>query len=80
MVYVCMYINTHSLDVHLCVCIYDYEFMHMCMYVGRHVYMCSRNEYIPFGVEFQCFGGKTLHYSIMMMSLCYVASDVISLS
>ena len=34
----------------------------------------------PISVEFQYFGRKTLHYSIMMMSLHYIANDVISLS
>ena len=35
---------------------------------------------LPFLVKFQYFGGKTLHYSIMMMSLHHIANDVISLS
>ena len=34
----------------------------------------------PISVEFQYFGRKTLHYSIMMMSLHYIANDIISLS
>ena len=34
----------------------------------------------PISVEFQYFGRKILHYSIMMMSLHYVAIDIISLS
>ena len=33
----------------------------------------------PISIEFQYFGGKTLHYLIMMMLLCYVTNDVISL-
>ena len=34
---------------------------------------------LPFQVKFQYFGRKTLHYSIMMMSLHYVTNDIISL-
>ena len=34
----------------------------------------------PISVEFQYFGGRTLYYSIMMMSLHYIANDIISLS
>ena len=45
------------------------------------VYACVMGiSILPFHVEFQYFGGKTLHYSIMMMSLCYITNDVISLS
>ena len=34
----------------------------------------------PITVEFLYFSGEILHYSITMMSLCYIANDVISLS
>ena len=47
------------------------------MYVYTYVTGISM---FPIMVEFQYFGGEILHYSIMMMSLCYIANDVISLS
>ena len=34
---------------------------------------------LPFCMEFQYFGGKTLHYLIVIMSLCYITNDIISL-
>ena len=33
----------------------------------------------PICVEFEYFGGKTLHYLIRMMLLCCIANDIISL-
>ena len=54
-----------NMYVLVCMC------MHVCV-VGISVF--------PISVEFQYFGGKTLHYSIMMMSLHYIANDIISLS
>ena len=41
---------------------------------------CHGNKYDSISVDFQYFGGKILHYSIMMMSLCYITNDIISLS
>ena len=48
-------------------------------YMHIHVYVAGISVF-PISVEFQYFGGKTLHYLIMMMTLHYIANDIISLS
>ena len=42
--------------------------------------MCHGNKYIPYCDEVLVFGRETLHYSIMIMSLHYIANDIIGLS
>ena len=49
----------------------------VCIYIHTYVVAISM---FPIMMEFQYFGRETLHYSIMMMSLCYAANDVIGLS
>ena len=44
------------------------------------LFICCGNKYVAYCDGVLVFGGETLHYLIMMMSVCCVANDVIGLS
>ena len=83
-IYVCMHTCLCVYSICMYVHIYRYKyrlvdgFQHTCIHFCVHVYVTGITI-LPFCIEFQYFGRKTLHYSIMMMSLCYITNDVISL-
>ena len=54
--------------------------MYECQVFGIYGIYVVGISMFPITVEFWYFGGKTLHYSIMMMALRYIANDIISLS
>ena len=76
------YVDTYFSNMCSCTYIYMYAhvYLHKYKYIHMHTYMCCRNKYVPYYDKVLIFWWGTLHYSIMMMSLCYVANDIISLS
>ena len=56
-----------------------HDCIHKCPQIHRHTYIAGVSI-LHFCIEFQYFGKKTLHCSIMLMSLHYITNDVISLS
>ena len=76
--YILTYIHIYTC-LHVYIHIYmDTAYMFGCTYTYMYAYVTGISM-IPLS-EFQYFGRKILHYSIMMMSLHYIANDVISLS
>ena len=86
--YICLHIHTYiyavlPMSIHPSIHAYIHIYIHTCLPTSInpyiHTYVTGISMF-PIMIEFQNFGGETLHYSIMMMSLQYIVNDFISLS